>query len=882
MDARSYGWCSLGPLAPEGASLAADHAQQTGVRMIRGTIVLEGIHRPAPGTVVYLAYSDGQNWLARLPYRLRVISSFCNAWAEVKTTTVSVGCDLRYFDNRKQSPQALEAIKAEALRIANGVTVPDIVKRVSIPPIKHSWVVNKILADLGLTTAGPVPLLMERIVEEFDMTAGYIAELGKLCDSESYICYMNAAGQVAFQHKDRPVGNGVLITKGDLADFNPINTGDLPGDAVYARYTTTKLVPPTGTDSEDKINERNWERDYSQTSSVYRHAYSEYINTPTGEFYHARNSWGHKLYYTATGGPVFYQKYEVKAFEREQDIQYLSTTTTETKYDDLDRVSKRRTVTTDQWGQSVSETTYTYKINSFTGEYNQAEDELIEEVTTETSPLGPVRLSMGLQAPFAQVQGGSFQSSRRQVLYEKNKKSGITRTRTRSWTTFMNTPDGSETLSRLRDRKQPWDTVEDLVAIATRIVPEPAQEQIRTERQFGIERRPVQSDRTSDAWKDAPDIEESVETTWAIGSVASQTAIELSPPYVSDDKIVYTPPNTWVVVISNAQSQALKYAQIENSLLLGHRNGSGIQVLPEILTGEPLQLAYIRLNGCTGAFLLNGVTINVTAEGASATADALFWGAVDGTLANAWFPLPPDTASLPSTASVTTSPIPKPANAISIPNGFNFQYPNLSSLFTSLPLSQAPVFEKSLNPASIIPPYKETISTLAGSGTGCFGAFVPWGSIDVVQSFASGGAGAFGAFLDATAGLAGAGAGIFGEYSGEAGGNFEVTWSQSPSGSIQNWGASSPSYSSTATTSSMTITYNNLQEYGLYYNTITVQFTGTANIVITSVVNGTEIPGFLVPQFFSVSGPTSSFAIDSADSEVPSGTMTMTITLVKT
>lgn len=80
----------------------------------------------------------------------------------------------------------------------------------------------------------------------------------------------------------------------------------------------------------------------------------------------------------------------------------------------------------------------------------------------------------------------------------------------------------------------------------------------------------------------------------------------------------------------------------------------------------------------------------------------------------------------------------------------------------------------------------------------------------------------------------------------------------------------------------MAITYNNLQEYGLYYNTITVQFTGTANIVITSVVNGTEIPGFLVPQFSSVSGPTASFAVDSADSEVPSGTMIMTITLVKT
>lgn len=882
MDTRAYAWCSLGPLAPEGASLAADHVQQAGVRMIRGTIVLAGVFSPAPGTVVYLAYSDGQNWLARLPFRLRVLSSFCNAWAETKTTSVSVGCDLRYFDNRKQTPQALEALKGSDLRQANGVVVPDIVKRVSIPPVKHSWVVNKILTELGLSVAGQIPLVNERLIEEYDMTAGYIAELGKLCDSEGYVCYMNAQGQVAFQHKDRPVGVGALLLQSDLADFNPINTGDLPGDAVYAKYTTTKLVPPTATDNSDKINERNWERDFSQTSGVYRHAYNQYVRVATGEFVQARDSWGNKLYYESNGNPVMLPKYDVQSIEKEQVINYVKTTTTETQYDTHDRVQKRVTITSDQWGSSYSETTYKYLYSTFVGKYDAENDEILEEVTVEFSPLGPVRLSMGLQAPFAQVAGGSYQSSRKEIYYTKNKKSGITRTRTRSWTTFMNTEDGSEMLSRLRDRKQPWDSVDDLVAIATQLVPEPATDQIRTERQFGIQRRPTEAERASDAWKDAPDLEETAETIWATGSASSQTAIELSPPYVPDDKITYTPPNTWTVIPSDAQGKALRYAQIENRLLLGHRNGAGIQFLPEIITGEPLQLVYIRLNNCTAAFLLNGITLNITSDGATATADALFWGAVDGTLANAWFPLPPGISSLPATNSVATAANPRPANAISIPFGFNFQNPNLSSLFASLPFSQAPIFEKTLNPLSIIPPYQETIPTLAGSGAGCFSDLLDWGAVSAISSLAGGGAGAFGGLINATITLAGGGVGAFGTLSSGQTSNFQVTWSQSPSGSIQGWGASSPTFSATPSSASMTITYSNLEEDGFYYNTITVQFTGiVSNVIVTAVVNGTEIPEFLAPQFTSLTGPSASFAIDSGNSIIPSGSMVMTITLVK-
>ena len=86
IDSRAWVWCNLGDLADEASSITEDHAQRVGVIMYRGTINLKGSLRPVPGAIVELAYSDGQNWIARLPLRLRVLSSFCNALLDIPDT----------------------------------------------------------------------------------------------------------------------------------------------------------------------------------------------------------------------------------------------------------------------------------------------------------------------------------------------------------------------------------------------------------------------------------------------------------------------------------------------------------------------------------------------------------------------------------------------------------------------------------------------------------------------------------------------------------------------------------------------------------------------------------------------------------------------------
>ena len=110
IDARAYVWCSLGPLSEEGSSIAEDHAQGTGVIMYKGTINLKGVIQLTPGAVVHLAYSDGQSWIARLPIRLRVISHFCNPITD--RTSVSVGCDFAYKENREPKVDPITAEEA--------------------------------------------------------------------------------------------------------------------------------------------------------------------------------------------------------------------------------------------------------------------------------------------------------------------------------------------------------------------------------------------------------------------------------------------------------------------------------------------------------------------------------------------------------------------------------------------------------------------------------------------------------------------------------------------------------------------------------------------------------------------------------------------------
>jgi hypothetical protein len=819
VDTRAYAWCNLGPLADGTTTIAESHVQGSGVVTYRGTVNLAGIYRPAPGTIVSLAYSDGQNWLARLPLRLRVLSSFANPLSGSRVTSISVGCDLAYFENRKQPPTVLKETEENP-------DTPAATKGTRTPRMSAAWIVGKILTNLGLAASGPIPLTNRYLLSTFDLTSGYISELGRLCASESYLARMNAAGQVEFIYKNPGIGTSALITEEDLIDLNPINSGELAGEAIYSRYRMPKLKPPQVTETpggetpggetpggetpeseaEREKKKRNWELTETVSEVLeHIHSYNTYKQVPAldangNQRYEQRvdengnKQWNcvymevseyGKIYLipldcAPLNDPVFTTEVHRKA----EHIQYIIKTTTRTEYDEDDYAIRRYTVTDGLWGEETSETIYKYakranaksSVPSPSGgapgrplgvgelrgdaQENQAEKQekdLIYEETVEVSPVAPVMISAGYELPYLLLKNhyGTYRSSFRSVEYTKDEASGATKTVTRQMIPYSNTPAGAEAISRLRDTTKRGSDEDDkiretIVELSKRLVYYGGESQssvtetktFASSPEIGVQKRPSEANRLKVAYekgvdskygqsiqdnsKDNPAVENVEKILWAVGSASSQTAIELTPPYYSDPAIIYTG-SEYRLSIGDAPQKIRTYATTENRLLLGHRNGVGIQVLPELLPPAPMGLVYIRLNGCTGAFRVNGTTWNINPEGVTATTDALFWGAIDGSsVADAWFPLPPNASTLPGPVAVTVNSGAKPANAIAIPSGFNPGSPDLTALFAALPTDAAPVFPKTVTPGVYLKPWHETVNLAAGIGGGAIVTTQPW------------------------------------------------------------------------------------------------------------------------------------------------------------
>jgi hypothetical protein len=670
LDLRHWVFCSLGPVDPRSPiTISEDHVQGQGLCLTRATITLTGTHRPVAGSPVSISYSDGQNWIARVPRRLRVLSSQVDPLEGI--TTISAGCLLTYYSNRKPPVQILQETEE------NG-SVPEVVRRVAVLPMTSAWVAGKILSTLGLTAASTIPLKIRRAIDDWDMSSGYVEELGRLAHSEGYFCWINESEKVEFISKrGNPSGPGPILTASQILEMAPVNVGDLPGDAVFARYTTTKLNAPDSSLDDDEVSRRNWEKEVVFGSPVQAiHTYTDDAGQTQKEY-------------------IVYNEYSI----------------TETRYDSKDRVLSRRDASSGLNGARISETTFSYGTGKDSADVR-------EERTIEWGPKGDLLSVCGANGPHAKTfsQQGTITTGWRVTTFEKDKASGITQTKTRNATQYVNTPFGSDAIAKLRDAGESF---QNLLVSAGRIVGYGTQTRIRTEREFGLQRRPGQQERNRSALESTPSIEQVASVVWAMGSPASQTAVELSPPYVSDDGVTGSGnPPVYVLVTSDAQAEALAFAQGENRLLLGNRNGQGLQLHPLDMPARPFAPLYVRVNGCTACYRVNGTTWTLAADGVRCSTDALFWAAVDGTVADAWFPLPPSIASLPGAAAVTTNPNPLPPNAMAIPAGFNPLAPDLAALFTALPSGVASVPRATVSPTTFVVPYNITLSVASGVRVG--------------------------------------------------------------------------------------------------------------------------------------------------------------------
>lgn len=75
-----------------------------------------------------------------------------------------------------------------------------------------------------------------------------------------------------------------------------------------------------------------------------------------------------------------------------------------------------------------------------------------------------------------------------------------------------------------------------------------------------------------------------------------------------------------------------------------------------------------------------------------------------------WFPIGPNTSTLPPLPGETINTSPRPANSVEVPPGFDIDNPDLCELFNDiLPVNTNPVYQRTVTVGVIVPPYFEIV-----------------------------------------------------------------------------------------------------------------------------------------------------------------------------
>jgi hypothetical protein len=691
IDIRATVTCGLGPVIQ--ANIADDYLQGSGLIKTRGSAELKGSSLPAIGTTVTFTYTKAGGSGDTIPRSLRVLSATVDPYR--KTTKVELGCPLTFFANRKP-PTTNPNSKEE------NATIPCYVYNYATLPISASYVLQQCADALGLTLSSN-PLTNKFSVEEFDLSPGYVQVMSDLLVSENFFGIVRDGAVLEIFSFDAPAMTGPIITDADVIDLGPVGVGTLAGDSARVKYTTRKLKAPdnalVGTGGDPGWDpKRNWEHtetigaltpitvNYQDSSGVtqsvtgyyapYSASFSLYdgwdrlIETVSISKSAAADVNGTWASDRASVGASFVQDvyrvtHEKSTYRYVKDGEGLPSgasllTAAQTLTTEELKVAMRDRLTAD------TDPASTCVVSGSSGR-PAGSSEVIKTVTKTFISEMEVAGSLGVDTfksadgAIMDLDGGAYiLSSVSVVTFNKDIASGITQTVTDTYGLAAKTIGGQQGLASsadyvydTTDATTARESLDQLLARAKELSYIGAETNIRTEREYGLKRRPSQEERNNTANSTEEPGESVTQTVWAVGSVETEATQEFSLPYAPDDVISWTVGGGFTLTPSDAEEKARNYGRIQNRLLLGNRVALALQLDPMRLPDAPFDPIYVQAAGITGQFRLNGCSWAMTGDGVIASTDALYWGAVgaDPGTTTSWVPLPPGmTASqLPAT-----------------------------------------------------------------------------------------------------------------------------------------------------------------------------------------------------------------------------------------
>ncbi len=279
VDFRARLICSLGTVID--GTISRNHINDgSGLQMVGGTIVLDGLRVPPRGATVELAYEVPQDGtVTRFPHPLRVLKA--QAQPQAHQTTVEVGCLLKLMSDKVDPSAAFLATFGTAAHTwqevrqglldqsqafyqdsATGLIVDaaglEFLDRPQKRPILAQEVLEHCLKQVAIKLdPSSVPLTFPFLRWKIDLSGGFVKVIGDLLRSECCFGYVNQSERlvVAKVPTRATMGAGVMIHRSKLAELQPITGGEEPAERYRVRYQSNELPLWIGADGSRPISQ---------------------------------------------------------------------------------------------------------------------------------------------------------------------------------------------------------------------------------------------------------------------------------------------------------------------------------------------------------------------------------------------------------------------------------------------------------------------------------------------------------------------------------------------------------------------------------------------------------------------------------------------------
>jgi hypothetical protein len=680
---RGNTFCSLGHLID--GQFADTYLQQAGLIFCRGSIRLAGIYRPDIGSVVDFAYTRNNATAARIPRRLRVLSSFADPFTNI--TTVQLGCKLSLLQENRQ-PESVTPEDSDP-------TLPAGWQDYIAPPVDAAFIAARCLVALDITAAGFIPLGNRYTQDAVDLSTGYVEVLGKLLESENFVGWLNEEEELEVRPLIGPdIALGPVFNNTNVFTLSPIGVGSLPGEAVSVTFSPMRL------------------NDFSITVGV-----GPSLGTASG--WNGSTTFGFPVNYSIaydSGGPQTFTGSYIPVQQTQSTfnggVMVRSITSTGKPYAAVAGKYASQALSN---GLSVPTT----PVGSRTTTVNRYDRQgrVVETTVTETQSLIEFAGALDLTFVFSDSDFVSIPDSGEvitqrtitQYLYNTN----AVRREVHRYSNWGLLQTGQQAVNEGRSAFSTSSEVSDYI---NTLLGEPAY--VGTEVSISdagpqAQRTPGPSALFSQVYGNGERRSQVTETAYIFGSSTAQRTVNFTLPYTNDD-YVYLDGGVWrrFQNYSQAEITARNYGRIQNRLRLGNSQGVSLQVPVELMPTSPFDALYLQAGGLTGQYRANGMSWTFDQNGIVGQVDALFWLAIGqtGTPGPVWFPMPPAVSVLPATPSATVNGSPVPANSGSVPGGWNPAAPDLGALFGGLPTVTPPVFPSTLEVESGLEPFAETVA----------------------------------------------------------------------------------------------------------------------------------------------------------------------------